>query len=114
MTIETFVRKAIEGGWKGKKARFNSYEPVFRTIHWYSADGYADDCSLEEALLDPLAWAAVGKVEGWGNITKSWSKWTQSMKDMSNHDQSKRRMHRFIDNLCDGISIEDALNHATT
>jgi len=46
MTIKQFIEKAIEGGY-----------PENQTISWGA---------LYKLLLDPKAWQAVGKVEGWG------------------------------------------------
>ena len=55
MTIKDFIEKAIEGGWK-KKYYMPSHPDIFET-----------DCLdyKHEILLDPKAWGAVGKVEGW-------------------------------------------------
>lgn len=66
-SAEDAVRQAIEGGWKGEGAKFNSYVEMFHDIHWYRKDGYAENCSLEEALFDPLFWQALGKARGWKN-----------------------------------------------
>ena len=83
MTTKEFIEKAIDGG-------FNIPG---------GADCYTKD---EEYFLNPLAWQAVGKVEGWG----------------STHDQDgylvihdwKRNMHRMIDALCEGKSVESFLS----
>jgi len=56
--MQQAIELAIKGGWKGEGAKFNSYVPEFRDIHWYLADGYAENCSLEEALLDPAFFQA--------------------------------------------------------
>lgn len=73
MTIKQFIEKAIEGGWKPipelrddvtKDFKFESIDmdtgllKLRRSIEWIKVNVYA-------ALLDPLAWQAVGKVEGW-------------------------------------------------
>jgi hypothetical protein len=64
MTIQQFIEKAIEGGW-----RCEGVEGLDGQI----AAGYKFSASdwgippIEVILLDPLAWHAVGKVEGWGS-----------------------------------------------
>lgn len=45
MTITQFIEKAVDGGWQ--------------------AD---DETTTATMLLDPLAWQAVGKVEGWPKL----------------------------------------------
>src|SRR3990167_7659495 len=62
--MEKALEMAIKGGWKGEGAKFNSYVPEYRDIHWSLADGYAQHCSLEEALLDPKFFQALGKAMG--------------------------------------------------
>ena len=59
MEIKEFIEKAIEGGWK--------YDPwdnfdikTYDDFHRYY------EISDEAVFLNPKAWEAVGKVEGWG------------------------------------------------
>ncbi len=53
MTPEQFTKKAIEGGWKPK----NYYRKLKSIV-------------LNDAVLDPDAWRAVGKVEGWSEYQR--------------------------------------------
>lgn len=54
MTIQEFVEKAVEGGWK---CCDRDIFPDGKTI--------TDHVVVPAILLDPEAWKAVGKVEGW-------------------------------------------------
>ncbi len=96
MTIKQFIEKAIEGGWgefTAKSAAKNDY------IEWCIKN-------IERALLDPDAWKAVGKVEGWDdgecndetykNAPIGMFMWTW-------------KMHQMTDALCEGKSIEEFL-----
>lgn len=51
MTIQSFIEKAIAGGWPPNNPKIGSAQEAVLRIY--------------EVLLDPLAWQAVGKVEGW-------------------------------------------------
>ena len=97
MTTRTFIEKAIEGGWCPTPCLCCG-KPV--------ADN-RDECKCGDAsvVIDPLAWKAVGKVEGWPQegvasdlVLRDWIKahW-------------KGRMHAMIDALAEGESIEDYL-----
>lgn len=74
--------------------------------------------TLEEALLDPKVWQAVGKQRGWEKVID----WTPLSSvhcarcGETGHEVSmgtqrtwKYNMHSFIDHLADGKSIEEAL-----
>lgn len=58
---------------------------------------YAD----EKMLLDAKAWQAVGKTRGWGVSVYPLLEW-------------EAQWHRFIQNLADGQSIEEALTSIST
>jgi hypothetical protein len=58
MEIKDFIKKAIAGGWR------SDFKPSFLMS---TNDFVAHfEKHKEKVLLDPLAWQAVGKVEGWG------------------------------------------------
>ena len=63
--------------------------------------------------LDPLAWQAVGKVEGWsGRIIeypKSARQGDRFGYIIEKMTQADVNMHRMIDTLCEGRSIEQFL-----
>lgn len=120
MNIKTFIEKAIEGGWKKEMPikcidhlSKDEKKVYFELVGYFHAYGIP----VAEILLDPLAWQAVGKVEGWdkdtphdvlniydGSISGQWTF----------EDEVKRHMHRFIDALCDGKTLEGALDEATS
>lgn len=72
MTIQQFIERAIEGGWKpdgklvGAKIDYCHDGIVYqieRGIAGY--DGDFRNLHIAQILLDPSAWKAVGKVEGY-------------------------------------------------
>ena len=91
MTIKQFIEKAIGGGWKPHD-HFN--EPCD-----------IGDLKYAEILLDPLAWKAVGKVEGWYDskelIPNSWiMKHVELILDFAdvksikkNHNTKRKKTH---------------------
>lgn len=82
MKIQTFIEKAIAGGWKGDAF------PIWHVNNPHSM------------LLDPLAWQAVGKVEGWGAEIPSY---------MLGKPVWHTNMSRMIDALASGKTIEQYL-----
>lgn len=54
MTIQQFINKAVEGGWK----------PIPPLL--FSSIEYTYHIGLDCIFTDPKAWQAVGKVENWG------------------------------------------------
>lgn len=100
--MEKAIRSAIEGGW-GK----NPFNGKLVTFHWDKMGNNFRKAEIQEVngatmsvndiLLDPLFWQALGKAEGWKEDDlvylprcQTWSwKW-----------------HRFIDHIADGKSID--------
>lgn len=64
MTIQSFIEKAIAGGWKPEEYRRRSHYRTRGRTRW-NKDTVSASITIHEAILDPLAWQAVGKVEGW-------------------------------------------------
>lgn len=102
---EQWLRNAIEGGWipaslvgqmtysfKFEDRSSGFFPPVFLIQDDLSAE--ARQMFIQEILLDPSAWAAVGKVRGWPGDIKA---------------QAKYYMREFITYVADGKSIEEAL-----
>lgn len=77
MTIQQFIDKAIAGRWKYPSLQ----EVVFR----------------KSIFLDPLAWQAVGRVDGWAGGEETAAMFART------------QMHRMIDALADGKTIEEFL-----
>ncbi len=108
-STERAIRLSIEkGGWKGEGARFNSYVKEFHDIHWYLKDGYAENCSLEEALLDPEFWRCLGKAtdpEFYEDMKKFSSDWIPRW---------QAKQYRIIDALSQGKTPEDYFSSLLT
>lgn len=119
MTIKQFIEKAIEGGWIPRDCDVMIKNPIAARVEgdrielqaqgsdgWTGLkssvllNGFAEEHS-HRILLDPLAWKAVGKVEGW-RIKGEWE-------TNFGVDGWLENMHRMIDALAEGKSIEDYL-----
>ena len=94
MKIKDFIEKAIKGGWKGLSLDVKSYENAHYAM-----------------LLDPLAWQAVGKAEGWPQQREV------SYDSFNNQREEKKvtttirgewqnKMHSMIDHIASGNSSE--------
>ena len=86
MKIKEFIEKAIEGGYERTAENWLFELNTFNT---------------DNMFLDPKAWQAVGKVEGWKIVEKGLGKFGK--------DEWIRNMHRMIDHLIEGGTIESYL-----
>ena len=120
MTIQQFIEKAIEGGWN-----------TGRKIQIEDSYGVSHDLVCQ-ILLDPLAWAAVGKAIGKTNIhgglitmcrncsVESGANSLGACDYCGGHEWGnfqrwdRYSMNRLIDYLCDGLSLEEAFDKATS
>lgn len=129
MTIQQFIEKAIEGGWKDLHSfqHYNGYwarVSLKETTVIENAETGEEETvqvaqafKLEEILLDPEAWKAVGKVEGWHGYCYA----CDEIWDDGEHycgpdgvvgigmDGHIYRMHGLIDHLAEGGTIESYL-----
>ncbi len=96
MTIQQFIEKAIEGGWDVSRADVR----IRGDIH---------DASYERALLDPEAWKAVGKVEGWKPFSDMEDAIMFQRGVVLPLDRWLWNMHRMLDALAEGKTIEQYL-----
>ena len=85
METKDFIEKAREGGWHFR-INFELQDLVKNYSH--------------EILLDPLAWKACGKVAGWKDYSNDSDRIPLGTK------RWKHNMHRMIDALAEGKSIE--------
>jgi len=103
-----FIEDAIEGGWEN-----SIWEKKDLPIDEYNALQI-----LNDALLDPLAWQAVGKTRGWFDCENDI--WEGELKTYNSSGEAKQtvykryepwqfKQHNFIDYLADGKDIEEAL-----
>lgn len=105
MIIQTFIEKAIEGG-------FSSYAKNVAADQLPLLDAVAAirrEFSYTQVLLDPLAWQAVGKMEGWDLPLIYKGTFVRKM-GLRNWFVN---MHRMIDALADGKTIEQFLETLT-
>lgn len=92
MTIKTFIEKAIEGGW-GKDVVGVFGETVLSN---------AGKNFKADVFLDPLAWQAVGKVEGWKVVGPG-------KKDTDHMPEAFYFQESMIEALWEGKTIEQYL-----
>ena len=104
MNIQQFISKAIEGGWNLNK-----------NIPFSDIEGYAGFYK-EGTLLDPLSWKSVAKIRI-GNCKLDHHKNAEELEQCDNdfwENSARNDMRRFIDYLCDGLTLEEALEKATS
>lgn len=126
MTIKNFIERAIEGGWDAQKSLCIVFLDEIRV------EGLLRREYVSQILLDPLAWAAVGKAIGKTNIhgglitmcrncsVESGANSLGSCDYCGGHEWGnfqrwdRYSMDRLIDSLCDGLSLEEAFDKATS
>jgi hypothetical protein len=70
MTTKEFIEKAIEGGWNGVnpfEVKVNPHDQDVPKKIVEIQESIIRKPYISEILLDPKAWQALGKVEGWGD-----------------------------------------------
>lgn len=117
MTVQEFVEKAIEGGWAERHFRIIWKKPKVEirldgkvTLDEGNSMGFT---TTHQILLDPEAWRAVGKVEGWEkkNPARGWE-----YEEMSNGaivgllDAWECNMHSFMQALIEGKTAQQYLS----
>ena len=96
-STQQFISLAVEGGYKIGNGNVSSKK-------FFENGDHLSISKTSVILFDPLAWAAVGKVKGWGDDGIS-----MDVFDTSKLPIWKLRWGRSIDLLADGKSIEEAL-----
>lgn len=90
--VQAFVEKAIEGGWRGLEWTL-SIRTSDNMVWGESNLGEMHGRNASEVILDPAAWRAVGKVEGWRSLDdENWqdTRWEQIQPEW------QVNMHRFL------------------
>lgn len=102
MKIKEFIEKAVEGGWS-----MDDYHPMYITT------AEPKHVPLEGIFLDPLAWQAVGRVEGWEKRHNyaCYIHLDGGKCDCVPEEEWEARMHDMIDALCEGTSIEEFISN---
>lgn len=86
MTIQEAISKAIEGGWVPQVYFFDG-----KAFSW-KVQAVMKIKFKQRIWLDPLFWKALAKAMGWKYDPKEYASY---------------QMHRMIDSLAEGKSIED-------
>lgn len=93
MTIKKFIEFAIEGGCLG-----------YRYLLSLADDEINESSGFAFMLLDPKAWQAVGKVEGWTGLRHC--EWADKQ-EANEYEVWQYHWHSMIDALAEGKSIEE-------
>ena len=101
MTIKQFIEKAIEGGWKRED---NMIGTVIENLEY---DLPVPILQMNTILLDPEAWKAVGKVEGWNRKLAGSNSFIYD--DGELRPEWHIKMMEMIDALAEGKSVEEFL-----
>jgi hypothetical protein len=105
LTMETAIKKAIEGGYHSDIKNITRLDTenclISGTyyIHFFEEEGQLFSCNTYQTLLDPLFWQALGKTEGWKGI-RYWYEYTNEIEPWIHE------WHRFIDHLAEGKDAE--------
>ncbi len=116
MTIKKFISSAIKGGWKIRKDVEMYWETKTESwwYKWMSENEDGELCELTnpacldhphyfyQFILDPKAWEAVGKAEGW---EEKWMSYDYGQSFCISGAEHK--MHQMIDALCEGNTLTD-------
>lgn len=95
------INKAIEGGFHNVKI-FNRYLPASNIKKQIKESGF-----IHAILLDPLFWQALGKAEGWKKCTM----YSFSTGKVYSEHEWQFNMHRFIDHIIAGGTVDDFFNN---
>jgi len=115
--MKEVIQKAIGGGFDfgGEFKNFGLGKPLLHDVNlekWEvrtftkeleidTAQGYIHTYSLNDILLDPLFWRALGKAMGWTD----WI--VEGGKRRADPNSWKANWHRFIDHLAEGKDPKD-------
>lgn len=110
MEIKDSIEKAIEGGWTHRDWQLSAASLLRVTDHFVQSktgnNDWHDIFEIESMLLDPKFWQALGKTLGWDSPTGR-ETGTVSYQEATGEPYWLYRMHRMIDALADGKTIEE-------
>lgn len=111
--MENAIKKAIEGGLiEGKDWKFvraNTYWAI-----WLNGNGNEATISVNNYLLDPTFWQALGLQQGWRDKDTSRNMfWTfqQEGNKITLLDEWENQMQNFIYHITQGRSIDEFFNN---
>lgn len=90
MKITDAISRAIQGGWKSN---------LYDAEQWEHVKSLYPTSGIQDWTLDPAFWQALGKTEGWGTNV-------ECNKCGTPINGWKAHMHRLIDHLAEGGTIE--------
>lgn len=100
------IRDALDGGWDTVDYSTAQLSPIEitneRRVQLLAEEPY-------EYLLQPSFWQAVGRTRGWKDWSKGYCSCCRLSEVKHKAPEWLYNMHRFIDHLADGDSIEEAL-----
>lgn len=112
---QTFIGLAVTGEWKPNPKCDVVVRGNKLKVYYNDADDTKEFVEIEKLLLDPKAWQAVGKAKGWNKEVKSiWHMSTgpkTGLMEGNSYSANSwlHNLHRFIDHLANGLTIEAAL-----
>lgn len=112
---QTFIEKAIEGGWmKGTELQsIAEYDGSYMRYHifFYDSEGDKWHRDLSSIVLDRDAWMAIGRVMLWPDVMPGGRTCEDPSEVQSRFMQPGWywNMHRMIDALAEGKTIEEYL-----
>jgi hypothetical protein len=107
MKIQQFIEKAIEGGYREGRTNWQYFDITAEgAVH---QEDERTVIPVEKILLDPEAWKAVGKVEGWCDSNVGVNGACVDCGFKTHGCQWLENWHSMIDALAEGGSIESYL-----
>lgn len=107
-----FIEDAVNGGWRTYPSLALGKMKLDKSGLFYTAGTVSK--TVHEILLDPLAWKAVGRTNGWSSFSthehSTYEPCNGFCTEYLKQTGWKAYWHRFIDHLADGKSIEEALS----
>jgi hypothetical protein len=114
-STETFVRKAVEGGWKprgselGENWRIKDDEIQYQRIRTSSTGYRYRGLPVAEALLDPSLWRCAGKALGWSREIWGSPFEFEGEKNVLHCEEWRYRWHGLLEHLAEGKDAESYL-----
>jgi len=100
MEIKTFIERAIEGGWSLDSQPSQEKGFISQRVRAINKMKYK-----ERIFLDPKAWEAVGKVEGWLGVETCHSCRGYECETLFESPAHQKMVH-MIDHICEGGTAE--------
>lgn len=104
--IKEVVSKAIKGGWKYYGEHEVTLSDKSPAVAKFNVDSIEFSILLDQAVIDPKFWEAVGKVEGWSEEVEYMGGLLHlGEKELLRYTEAQYKMHQMIDHVCSGGTI---------